>query len=62
MIVDPWGVVLAQASDGVGVIVADLDLGALEAIRESLPSLANRRPGAYSWPADEYAAGRSLID
>jgi hypothetical protein len=42
--------------------VADIDLGALEAIRESLPSLANRRPGAYSWPADEYAAGRSLID
>jgi predicted amidohydrolase len=51
MIVDPWGVVLAQATDAVGVIVADLDLARLEAIRESLPSLANRRPGAYRWPA-----------
>jgi predicted amidohydrolase len=51
MIVDPWGVVLAQAGDGVGVIVADLDLARLAAIRESLPSLANRRPGAYRWPA-----------
>jgi predicted amidohydrolase len=51
MIVDPWGVVLAQATDTVGVIVADLDLGRLAAIRSSLPSLANRRPGAYSWPA-----------
>jgi predicted amidohydrolase len=51
MIVDPWGVVLAQASDTVGVIVADLDLGRLEAIRSSLPSLANRRAGAYAWPA-----------
>jgi deaminated glutathione amidase len=51
MIVDPWGVVLAQASDSVGVIVADLDLGRLAAIRSSLPSLANRRPGAYAWPA-----------
>jgi predicted amidohydrolase len=51
MIVDPWGVVLAQAGDGVGVIVADLDLARLDAIRESLPSLANRRPGAYRWPA-----------
>ena len=50
MIVDPWGVVLAQASDSVGVIVADLDLGRQKAIRESLPSLANRRPGAYRWP------------
>ncbi len=51
MIVDPWGVVLAQAGDTVGVIVADLDLARLDAIRESLPSLANRRPGAYAWPA-----------
>ncbi|HXR13547.1 MAG TPA: carbon-nitrogen hydrolase family protein [Solirubrobacteraceae bacterium] len=50
MIVDPWGVVLAQATDAVGVIVADLDLGRLEAIRSSLPSLANRRAGVYSWP------------
>jgi predicted amidohydrolase len=51
MIIDPWGVVLAQASDTVGVIVADLDLGRLESIRSTLPSLANRRPGAYAWPA-----------
>jgi predicted amidohydrolase len=51
MIVDPWGVVLAQASDAVGVIVADLDLSRLQAIRSSLPSLANRRAGAYAWPA-----------
>jgi predicted amidohydrolase len=51
MIIDPWGVVLAQASDTVGVIVADLDLGRLESIRSKLPSLANRRPGAYAWPA-----------
>ena len=50
MIVDPWGVVLAQASDDVGVIVADLDLARLAAIRSSLPSLANRRPDAYRWP------------
>jgi predicted amidohydrolase len=51
MIIDPWGVVLAQATDTVGVIVADLDLARLESIRSTLPSLANRRPGAYSWPA-----------
>jgi predicted amidohydrolase len=50
MIVDPWGVVLAQATDSVGVIVAELDLAKLDSIRASLPSLANRRPGAYSWP------------
>src|ERR671918_1378267 len=50
MIVDPWGVVLAQAPDREDVIVADLDLERQASIRESLPSLANRRPEAYRWP------------
>jgi predicted amidohydrolase len=49
-IVDPWGTVLATVSDGEGFAVADLDFGAQERVRESLPSLANRRPQAYSWP------------
>jgi deaminated glutathione amidase len=52
MIVDPWGVVLAQAPDGEGHIVADLDLERQRAIRASLPSLANRRPAAYRWPQE----------
>jgi predicted amidohydrolase len=43
MIIDPWGTVVAQASDGVGVSVADLDLARLATIRQQLPSLANRR-------------------
>jgi predicted amidohydrolase len=50
MIVDPWGLVLAQAADRETVITADLDLDAQAAIRERLPSLANRRPAAYRWP------------
>ena len=50
MIVDPWGVVLAQAADAETVITADLDLDAQAAIRTRLPSLANRRPAAYRWP------------
>lgn len=43
MIIDPWGTVLAQAPDSVGVTLADLDLPRLETIRQELPSLANRR-------------------
>lgn len=39
MIVDPWGVVLAQAADGEGVAVADLDLSRLQQVRANLPSL-----------------------
>lgn len=42
-VIDPWGTVLAQAPDEVGVTVADLDLDRLERIRAELPSLANRR-------------------
>lgn len=43
MIIDPWGTVLAQAPDTVGIITADLDIERLDRIREELPSLANRR-------------------
>ena len=52
MIVDPWGLVLAQAADAQTVITADLDLDAQAAIRTRLPSLANRRAAAYRWPED----------
>jgi predicted amidohydrolase len=43
MIIDPWGTVIAQAPDAVGIVTADLDLERLETIRTELPSLANRR-------------------
>ena len=56
MIVDPWGVVLATAPDEECFVAADLDLAVQERVRESLPALANRRPGAYAWP-DAVAAG-----
>ncbi len=51
MIVDPWGVVLAVAPDEDTVITAELDRARIARIRESLPSLANRQPHAYRWPA-----------
>jgi deaminated glutathione amidase len=55
MIVDPWGVVLAQAEDREGHIVADLDLERQLEIRAQLPALANRRPSAYRWPRESLA-------
>jgi deaminated glutathione amidase len=51
LIVDPWGVVLAQAPDEETVISAELDRAHLEDIRAKLPSLANRQANAYRWPA-----------
>ena len=50
-IVDPWGIVLAQAPDEETVIAAELDRSRLEAIRARFPSLASRRPEAYRWPS-----------
>jgi deaminated glutathione amidase len=50
MIVDPWGVVLAQAPDEDTVVSAELDRSRLQQVRENLPSLASRRPSAYRWP------------
>ena len=52
MIVDPWGVVLAQAPDAETFVLADLDLDRQAEIRRTLPSLANRRPQAYAWPQE----------
>jgi predicted amidohydrolase len=54
-ILDPWGVVLAQAPDEECFIAADLDLDLQDRVRRMLPSLANRRPASYRWP-DEVRA------
>ncbi len=51
LIVDPWGVVLAQAPDAEGFVAAELDLERQGEVRERLPCLTHRRPQAYRWPA-----------
>ncbi len=43
LVVDPWGLVLAQAGDRPGVILADCDLDELAAIRRRLPALEHRK-------------------
>ena len=42
-IVDPWGTVIARASDGEGVITAEIDLGHLARVRSELPCLEHVR-------------------
>lgn len=51
-ILDPWGVALATAPDEECFVAAELDFAAQDRVRESLPSLANRRPQAYAWPQE----------
>src|ERR687888_523694 len=55
MILDPWGVILAQAPDEECFVGAELDLELQERVRTALPSLANRRPEAYRWPEEVHA-------
>lgn len=55
MIVDPWGTVVATASDGVGVARSIVDTARVQAVRQQIPSLANRRPEAYRWPEESSA-------
>ncbi|MFZ5446116.1 MAG: carbon-nitrogen hydrolase family protein [Myxococcota bacterium] len=43
MVVDPWGLVIARASEGEGVAIAELDPAYLEKVRRSLPALQHRR-------------------
>jgi predicted amidohydrolase len=49
LIADPWGIVVAEAPDEQTVVTADVDRARLRAVREQLPSLANRQAGAYRW-------------
>jgi predicted amidohydrolase len=49
MIIDPWGLVLAQAPDAETAIVADLDFDVLQRVRRRIPALTHRRPQAYGW-------------
>ena len=41
LIVSPWGEVLADAKDTIGITMASLDLAAIRRARQSIPSLAN---------------------
>jgi nitrilase len=42
MVVDPWGVVLAQRDEGPGVVLADLQPDRLAQVRVQLPALEHR--------------------
>jgi predicted amidohydrolase len=47
MLIDPLGVVRADLGPGPGVTVVDADLSLVDTVRETLPSLANRRGDVF---------------
>lgn len=44
VVIDPWGRVVAEAPDGPGVIVAEIDTGLVADVRGRIPSLKHDRP------------------
>jgi predicted amidohydrolase len=47
MVIDPWGIVVAQAPDREAIVHAVIDTDRVAAVRRQIPVLANRRPAAY---------------
>ena len=48
MIINPWGIVVAQAPDGIATVMAEIDPGVLEKTRTSFPALKHRRKDLFS--------------
>lgn len=46
LIVDPWGRIVAEAADGPGIAIADIDLGLVAEARGRIPALRHDRPFA----------------
>ena len=47
MIVDPWGVVMAEAGEDECLLTAEIDLGEVDRVRRTIPVFEDRRPDAY---------------
>lgn len=43
MIIEPWGHVIAELKNGVGIITAEIDLNYLHQIRKNFPAITHRR-------------------
>lgn len=47
LVVDPWGNVIAKASDKEGITIAEIDVDYVDKLRTEVPCLTNIRPAAY---------------
>jgi predicted amidohydrolase len=57
MLIDPLGVVRCDLGPSAGLVVVEADLGLVESVRATVPSLANRREDVFG-PAGPVTAGR----
>jgi predicted amidohydrolase len=44
LLVNPWGEIMVDMGDQVGIGFGDLDLGEIERVRQRVPAIAHRRP------------------
>ena len=49
IVVDPWGNVIAKASDRECVVTAEIDMSYVDRMRDQVPCIKNRRPETYKW-------------
>lgn len=49
IVVDPWGNVVAKASDRECIVMAEIDMDYVDHMREQVPCVKNRRPETYKW-------------
>jgi Predicted amidohydrolase len=47
MVISPWGEILAEAGADESVLIADIDVGSIDAIRSRIPVFEDRRPELY---------------
>jgi deaminated glutathione amidase len=60
MLIDPLGVVRCDLGPEPGVVVVEADLGLVDAVRASVPSLANRREDVFG-PVAPVTPGREWV-
>lgn len=47
-VIDPWGSLIAQASEGEHLLIVDIDLNYLRTVREKVPSLSHIRKDVFT--------------
>ncbi|XP_055632559.1 omega-amidase NIT2 [Toxorhynchites rutilus septentrionalis] len=48
MVVDPWAKIIASAAEGEEMVLADIDFGKVDEVREQIPISSQRRTDLYS--------------
>jgi len=52
MVIDPWGQVIEEADDQIGILTAEIDLAEVKRIRQEIPIYEDRRPDLYRLKKD----------